>query len=76
MGYNLVWECKRHKQYAYSIRGEEGVDFQKIVREHRECFKSGDILVHCDADTDLASESNPTPSMWEHEQRPKVVGFR
>lgn len=76
MGYNLVWECTRCNEYAYSMRGEENVDFQFIVRQHRKCFELGKVIVHCDADTTLGSSINPTPPMWEHEERPKISGWR
>jgi hypothetical protein len=78
MGYNLVWECTRCNEYACSMRGEEGDDFQFIVRQHRECFKVNAIKVYCDADTLLGSTESErhTRPMWEYEERPKIVGFK
>jgi len=59
------------------MRGEEGIDFQWIVRNHRLCFELGKVKVHCDADTTLGDPYvNPTPKMWEYEERPKITGFR
>lgn len=49
MGINLVWECPVHKRYHTSLRGEEGIDFQYFVRDHRgcpdQCLRNGNIRV-------------------------------
>lgn len=70
MGINLVWACERCHMYAYSMRGEEGADFQKIVREHKDCFGGGDIKVYPDYTADANWYEQKYKPMWEYEDRP------
>lgn len=32
MGHNLTWVCHTHKKHHTSMRGEEGIDFQAMIR--------------------------------------------
>lgn len=51
MGYNLTFVCHEHKKYHTSMRGEEGIDFQAMMREKEcpgPCFKQGKIVVYDD----------------------------
>lgn len=60
MGINLVWVCMQHGRYHTSMRGEEGIDFQALVRSRlsegegcpSRCFRDGRIRVFRDADFD------------------------
>lgn len=72
MGLNLVWICDKHKKYHTSMRGEEGVDFQALVRnsECKECFRIGSIKVQVDSHTLVESNSSYTEYWPDWEQRP------
>ena len=76
MGLNVVTVCKRHKVYNYSMRTEEFVDFQAIMRSHhRECMEHGQVFIICDADTDITNESSEYSEMWDYEARPEIIGI-
>lgn len=48
MGINLTWVCDTHKLQHTSMRGEESIDFQDLVRIHPDCFKDGKMTVYHD----------------------------
>ena len=80
MGINLVWVCHDHKRYHYSMRGEEGVDFQALIRtpsEHApecpaQCFRTGRMRVYLDSHFDY-TQYEP---WWSYEDRPAEVRKR
>ena len=79
MGINLIWVCRYHRKYHYSMRGEEGIDFQALIRTPSEtgaecpaaCFRAGRISVHRDADFDTTELTEWWP-VWE--ERPAERG--
>jgi len=70
MGVNLVWVCHDHKRFHYSMRSEEGIDFQALVRTRNEagcpseCFKRGRIRVYLDSNFDTTDFNEWWP-VWE-----------
>lgn len=79
MGINLVWVCKTHRRAHYSMRGEEGVDFQALIREcdindcPSRCFTMGRITVYGDGDIDHEEYAQIWP---DYEKRPAAVRKR
>lgn len=72
MGINLLWVCHDHKKYHYSMRGQEGVDFQALIRTPEEygtgcpsqCFRTGRIRVYLDSHFDPTGYEEWWP-VWE-----------
>lgn len=71
MGINLLWVCHEHRKYHYSMRGQEGIDFQAMIRtpeEHRgcpaQCFRQGNIRVYLDSHFDPTGYEEWWP-VWE-----------
>lgn len=72
MGLNVVTVCHRHEKAVYSMRGEEHVDLQRLMRtEHRQCMKEGQVRVYCDADIDHGQYED----FWPYEERPAATGI-
>ena len=51
MGINLTWVCHTHKRYWTSLRGDEGKDFQTMIRMSgcpADCLRHGGLTVYHD----------------------------
>lgn len=76
MGLNLVTICQVHRQYNYSMRGEEFLDFQVIMRsKHSNCMQRGLVIVVPDNYTSVQNEDSGYTEMWDYDDRPKVEGI-
>lgn len=75
MGLNFVLVCEKHKMYNYSMRGEEFVDTQVIMRLHGKCMKEGMVRAECDTHSLAPQSDSGYTEMWPYETRPYVVSI-
>lgn len=76
MGLNVVTTCLRHKQYNYSMRGEEHLDFQVLMRSiHKECMRAQHVVVESDSHTIVMMEESGYTKMWPYEDRPAATSI-
>lgn len=66
MGYNLTFVCTEHKRQHTSLRGQEGIDFQTLMREgHAHCFRDGKIIAYVDSHAPSEADYPDMYPVWE-----------